>query len=582
MSYLLIALAALALGPLVLNGLRDRPGLASALDGFVVVSITGLVFLHFVPQAIEQQNLAVLACLAVGFLAPVVLERLTRNHHDRVDRWGLVLGLTGLGVHAALDGAALGTAEAGGTGAPFVLAIILHRLPVGIGVWWLATTVVGRRGGIVALGSLMTATAIGFFIGSAATELHGAMGPVELYQALVGGALVHVVMHAGHSHRVADKPWAEGWGALAALALILLVALLPEAGSADGPYGFLTRLYVLTAESAPALLLAYVFAGLLSAFLPSASIRWLGKGGPVTQAGRGMLVGLPFPICSCGVVPLYRTLIAKGAPPAAAMAFLVATPELGLDAVLLSIPLLGPDVTVLRLVTAAAAALLVGWWVGGKLQAHTRSDDQQQDREAASGMGNRLRSALATGTGEIVDHTAPWIILGLGVAALVAPWLEGGWLAELPSPIAIVLFAALGFPTYVCAASATPIVAALLAAGLSPGAGIAFLITGPATNLSTLGVLTSLHGRRAALAFAGTLVAFAISAGLAIDWIFDSLDVPTLAELTEETPSTIQVAALIGLVILFGASVARRGIRRFVGEISEGLGWKHDHDHAHA
>ena len=76
-----------------------------------------------------------------------------------------------------------------------------------------------------------------------------------------------------------------------------------------------------------------------------------------------MVIGLPFPICSCGVVPLYRTLVAKGAPPAAAMAFLVATPELGLDAILLSIPLLGPDVTVLRLVTAGAAALqlLCGW-----------------------------------------------------------------------------------------------------------------------------------------------------------------------------------------------------------------------------
>ena len=133
-----------------------------------------------------------------------------------------------------------------------------------------------------------------------------------------------------------------------------------------------------------------------------------------------------------------------------------------------------------------------------------------------------------------------------------------------------------------CAASATPLVAALLAAGLSPGAGIAFLITGPATNLSTLGVLSSLHGKKAAVAFAAVLVAFAVAAGLTIDLVFDTLDVPTLAELTEDAPSALQLLSLAGLAILFGASIARRGIRRFAGEIREGLGWKHDHDHAHA
>ena len=59
MTYLLIALAALALGPVVLNGLRERPALADALDGFVVVSITGLVFLHFVPEAEARRRVGI-------------------------------------------------------------------------------------------------------------------------------------------------------------------------------------------------------------------------------------------------------------------------------------------------------------------------------------------------------------------------------------------------------------------------------------------------------------------------------------------------------------------------------------------
>ncbi|MEL7449938.1 MAG: permease [Pseudomonadota bacterium] len=581
MSYLLIALAALAMGPVILNRLRERPALGDALDGFVVVAITGLIFLHFVPHAVEERNVAVLVCLIFGFLLPIILERLTRDIRGTVDRWGLLLGVSGLAVHAAFDGAALATVDPGGADTPLALAVILHRLPVGVAVWWLTSSVVGNRGGVASLLALMVATAAGFYFGSELAHVHDGASLVEMYQAVVGGALVHVVLHPAHAHHTQRKDRAEGWGALTALGLLLVVAVLPEADAEDGPVPFLTRLLVLSAESAPALLVAYLFAGLLSAFLPSASIRWLGKGRPLTQAGRGMLVGLPFPICSCGVVPLYRTLVAKGAPPAAAMAFLVATPELGLDAVLLSIPLLGPDVTILRLVTAAVAALLVGWWVGGRLSAHTTSAESQDEAPTTSSVGTRMRAALVSGAGEIVDHTAPWIVLGLGVAALVAPWLESGWLAELPSPLAVVLFAALGFPTYVCAASATPLVAALLAAGLSPGAGIAFLITGPATNLSTLGVLSSLHGKRAAAAFAVFLVMFAIAAGLLIDVAFTSLNIPSLSELTEEAPSLIQLLCLAGLALLFGASIARRGIRRFAAEISAGLGWTHDHDHDH-
>ena len=581
MNYLLLAMLALALGPILLHRFRERPALSEALDGFVLVAITGLIFLHFLSPAMEHKDLAVVACLVVGFLCPVLLERMVRSSHDKVDLWGLFLGLTGLAVHAGLDGAALATLAISDTDAPLAVAVILHRLPVGIAVWWLATRLAGRRAAVSALLALMGATAVGYQFGAEVTHDHDAPGLVNLYQALVGGALVHVAVHPHHGRGRGHSARAEGWGALGGLLVLAGVALIPGADAHD-PDPFLARLFALSAASAPALLLAYLFAGLLSAFIPSASIRWLRKGRPLGQAGRGMLIGLPFPVCSCGVVPLYRTLVAKGAPPAAAMAFLVATPELGVDAVLLSIPLLGPDVTLLRLATAAAAALLVGWWVGGRLQAKPPATEQRIEASAGGALGTRLRAALVTGTGEVVDHTAPWIILGLTAAALVAPWLEGGWLTELPAPWTIILFAALGFPMYVCAASATPLVAALLAAGLSPGAGIAFLITGPATNLSTLGVLSSLHGRRAAVAFAATLTTFAVATGITVDAVFTSLDTPALGDLTEQPPSTLQLFALAGLVLLFGASIARRGMRRFAAEIGAGLGWNHDHDHAHA
>ena len=574
MPYLIAALAALAAGPLLDAGAGHRRGFVPVLDGLSRTAIPGLVFLAFVPAAVAEREWGILVALLGGFLIPVLAERTSRRATRPTHRLALLAGLSGFVIHAALDGAALATLPSG-TPPSFPLAVVLHRLPVGVAIWWLVAREIDRRAGVAALAALVLATVGGYVFGGAVAGMVSDSGALILYQAAVGGSLVHVVVH---QHGAATSPTErrrEGWGAVLALALLLAVFVMGADTGASGPAGFLSRLYVITAESAPALLLAYVCAGLLSAFLPQRSVRWMEKGGGISQSVRGMAIGLPFPICSCGVVPLYRSLIQRGAPPAAAMAFLVATPELGLDAVLLSIPLLGPQVTVLRLVTAAMVAMLVGWWVGGRLKKAERAEEWIGSPGETPSVGQRLAGALRTGTGDVVDHTAPWIVLGLGVAALVTPFLESGWLGSLPPVADVFLFALLGFPTYVCAASATPLVAAFLATGLSPGAGIAFLITGPATNISTLGLVSSLHGRRAAIAFAVVMVTLAVTAGVAINTAFGALPVPSLATLTEEAPSLLQQVSLALLAGLFLRSVVRRGPRAFAGELREGLGWAH-------
>lgn len=574
MTYLIAAVLALAAGPILEAGTGTRRRFKPLLDGLVTAAIPSLIFLEFVPTAISAGEWGILVALVVGFLLPAMAERGARHVSQRAHRWALLAGLSGFVIHAVLDGAALGTVSTGAS-ASLPLAVVLHRLPVGVAVWWLTVKEMDRRAAIAALILLMLGTLGGYFFGTAVNRIAANSGVLTLYQAVVGGSLVHVVVHQRKTALTVSERRREGWGALLALALLLAVFVTGTRGGANEAAGFLSRLYVLTAESAFALLLAYLCAGLLSAFLPQRSIRWMERGGGFSQAGRGMVIGLPFPICSCGVVPLYRSLIKRGAPPAAAMAFLVATPELGLDAVLLSIPLLGPQVTILRLATAAVVALLVGWWVGGRLKSAVRAPETTGAPEQRPGMLQSLSTALRTGTGEVVDHTAPWIILGLGVAALVTPFLESGWLGSLPPVTDVLLFALLGFPTYVCAASATPLVAAFLATGLSPGAGIAFLITGPATNISTLGLVSSLHGRRAAIAFAATMVTLAVSSGIAVNAAFGALPVPSLAALTEEAPSLLQQVSLVLLVGLFLRSVVRRGLRSFVGELREGLGWTH-------
>ncbi|HKK92587.1 MAG TPA: permease [Longimicrobiales bacterium] len=600
MIWLVASLVALVTGPLLLGAFGARRGVASFLDGFVVVAVPGLIFLHFVPEAIEHLSLLPIVALVLGFWAPVGAERVLRDPKGRTDQLALFLGITGMAVHGLLDGAALpsvtGSADAG-----FGLAVVLHRVPVGLAIWWMVRSIVGAPQAVAAILGLGAVTVLGWLGGAELSAMVGSEG-VELYQALVGGSLVHVIFHRSPELAPEAPPrsgprTAEGAGALLGFALLGIVAVTEGAVGHHGGIEFLERFLVLAATSAPALVIAYVFAGLLFAYMPAGSIRWMSKGGSGTQAARGMLVGLPLPVCSCGVVPLYQTLIRRGAAPAAAMAFLVATPELGLDAIFLSIPLLGAEMTGIRVVVAGVAALLVGWWVGAWVQKHGDSgavdgpvvcegcgctlggsEDLAPSPEQKTPLG-----ALKVGFGSVVDDTAPWILVGLAVAALAAPLLAEGWLASLPPGLDVLLFAAIGFPTYVCASSATPLVAALLAGGLSPGAAVAFLITGPATNVTTLGVLSSLHGRAAAIRFAGTLVALSVGMGLLINFFVGvgDLGIPSLESLTEEAPGPIERAALVALSLLVAASVARRGIRAFAGEVTQGLGVGHSHAHAH-
>jgi len=614
MIWLAASLLALGVGPLLFTTLGHRRGVVPFLDGFVVLAVPGLIFLHFIPEAIEHRSILPVLALIVGFWAPMAAERFLRDPRGRTDQLALLLGVTGMAVHGMLDGAALPSVAMGGGDAPLGLAVILHRIPVGLAIWWMARSIFSRGTAVGALAALGAVTVLGYLGGAELSALVGSEA-VEIYQAFVGGSLVHVIFHRSAELAPPTAPrtpsrYAEGGGALLGLMILATVAVTEAGGGHHGAIEFLERLWVLSATSAPALLIAYIFAGLLFAYLPAGSIRWMSRGGSLSAAARGMAVGLPLPVCSCGVVPLYQTLVKRGAAPAAAMAFLVATPELGLDAIFLSVPLLGGQMTVLRVGAAAIAALAVGWWVGGRLKRISETDQAEattaRDAHAEVGCGEgcgctaktrvatrdendplggpeegRFGAALRTGLVQVVDETAPWIIVGLGIAALAAPLLAGGWLAELPPVVDVLLFAIIGFPTYVCAASATPMVAALLASGLSPGAGIAFLITGPATNATTLGVISGLHGRRAALQFAGTLVALSVGLGLLVNFTIGSVPVPSLEQLTEEAPGVLHQISLALLVLLFLASVLRRGIRRFAGEVSRGLGHSHSHSHEH-
>ncbi|MBU1899378.1 permease [Myxococcota bacterium] len=364
----------------------------------------------------------------------------------------------------------------------------------------------------------------------------GAIGAALAILTLVGGHLLASHEHAGeHAH--------DGEGA-AVLGAFLELAY----------------------ESAPALLFGFVIAGLLQVFLGGATLRFLSRGRGLAQAGRGVLFGLPLPVCSCGVVPLYDGLMRAGVPVSAGVAFLIATPELGLDAVLLSWPLLGPEMTLIRVGVAVVVALSVAW-IMGRLFKNTHPPSTPQAAHHSAPLLSRVREALRVGLVDLIDHNLSWILVGLAIAALFAPLLDPGLLTEIHPSLQVPLLALVGTPIYVCAAGATPLVAILMLKGLSPGAAIAFLMTGPATNATTFGVLSRLHGRRFAALFGLSVLTLTMTLGWGINATFDVEVAARLEAHLHEAPSTLEQLSLavMGLVAL--GALARQGPRGLLSKI---------------
>lgn len=348
-----------------------------------------------------------------------------------------------------------------------------------------------------------------------------------------------------------------------------MLASLGEAH--DGEHTLSSTFMALLLESAPALVLAFVGAGLVRGLLTPASTRWIGRGGPALQATKGMAFGLPLPVCSCGVLPLYESLVRAGVPVTAGLAFLVATPELGLDAILISIPLLGGELTVVRLIVAAIVALLAALALGRVLRLRSGLATPPVDDAAPLDRATRVKAGLRFGLGELVDHTLPWVLVGLAVAAICQPLLAHAGLEALPAGLDVLIFALIGAPLYVCATGATPLAAVLIFAGVSPGAAIAFLLTGPATNVTTFGVLARLHGKRGAALFGVGMLGLAVGAGLLVNLVVPTPTLPPLNLGAAHHPSLIQMISLglLGLMLL--ASLFRQGPRGLIGQITQGV-----------
>lgn len=594
---LIASVAVLALGPLLHRLAKGAGRFYSLLDGFVVVAVLGLALLEIVPLGIELAGWSAVLAALLGLLLPNLAERrFGGSQTHKAAAWAALLGMA---FHAFTDGLAVAGSHVHADSHALEWAVIIHRVPVGLAVWWMLTSPNGggQRPALLALLTIALATVAGFFF-AGATHLFEEGTAVGLLEAFVGGLLLHVVSHgigSRRSEQAAVNPYLPGIGGVLGLGFVLALFVYPELGEGRGQ-ATLDAFLDLVLESAPALLIAYGVAGIIGSVMGEAPARWLRRGGAGSQSLRGVLFGLPLPLCSCGVVPVYKSLIARRVPATAALAFLIATPELGLDAILLSLPLLGAELALARVIVAFLLALAVGWLVGGwaerraaaRVEAATAegggccASDGAEDGDAPTTLGGKLLAGLRTGYGDVLDSTGPWILVGLLLAAFIQPWVDGEALTRFGPLAQVPVFALIGLPVYVCATGATPLVAVLIAKGLSPGAALAFLLTGPATNVTTFGVLEQLHGRKLAVVFVVVMIVAVLLLGWGVNLVWPALvdTAPAAAVHEHEEHGLVAIISAVALGLLFLLSLVRQGPRAFLGRLWEQGGHDHDdHDH---
>ncbi len=330
---------------------------------------------------------------------------------------------------------------------------------------------------------------------------------------------------------------------------------------------FLDEFWGILGEMSPYLLFGFAIAGIISIVISTDTIRRHLGGSSVLSVIKASLFGIPLPLCSCGVLPVTMSLQKSGAGKGACVSFLLSTPQTGVDSIAVTYALLGPVFAVLRPVTTFITGIVGGVAVN-LLDDSPYAEEPAAEKKpcccsgekppvevvAKAGMFTNLANAMKYGFITLPKDSAGAMLLGLLVAAALTAVIPNDFFADRLGTglLSLVAMVFIGMPIYVCSSASVPIAAAMIMKGLSPGAALVFLMTGPATNAASYVIVWKQFGAKTAIIYMLTVIVCAIGSGLLVNYLAFEVGMDMVKHNMFMLPLWMRhISAIVLLAVLF-------------------------------
>lgn len=342
--------------------------------------------------------------------------------------------------------------------------------------------------------------------------------------------------------------------------------------------------------TAPFFLMGLLLSGLLYGLVSLDKMRHFVGGERISGVIKASLIGIPLPLCSCSVIPAALTLKKAKAGNGATSSFLIATPETGVDSVLMSYAMMDFPMTIIRPLAAFLSAL-----VAGLAQVFFNPDPEAQkiaaDHQKPSTFQRKsIKEMLKFSFVDLLDDMALWLAVGILIGAGIQLFVPNEFLLGSEGLLSRLVILGLCLPIYVCASATTPLVAALIMKGMSPGVGLLILLAGPAVNLSNILVLQKHLGKKAVAINIAAISVVALVLSYIVDFLYLTFKWPVMFNIVTQSHGAGEQAAwweilsaLIMLVLIFYSVFKTQVYSRFKtqGHHHEHEGVCCDHDHQH-
>jgi len=305
------------------------------------------------------------------------------------------------------------------------------------------------------------------------------------------------------------------------------------------------------------LLFGFIIAGILHVLFPESIIRrHLGRDS-FGSVLKSTLFGIPIPLCSCGVVPVAASLRNSGASKGATISFLISTPQVGADSFMITYSLLGWVFALFRIVASLITAIAAGIMVN----ILSRNDSPQSGKALSNmnseeGFGRRIRSILQYVEYDLLGSIANALMVGIIAAGIITALIPEGFFDRYLGSdfLSMILMLLIGIPLYVCAAASTPIAASLIMKGISPGAALVFLLTGPATNAITIATTARVLGKKSTAVYLAAIALVSLALGYLLNVLAAQygLQKIIMVHQHEMLPAWLKIAGSVALALMLG------------------------------